>query len=333
MKARELIDQLTESDNITILKLLGAKDFRETDEAIITNTVCHHGNSLKLYYYKESKMYHCYTDCGENFNVIELVRRSKKYEHHSTAIEWITTQLGIDTFTYGFSNEPKNNLINDWDFIDSYINRKKKKDKQKIKLPIIDKRILNVFQNMYWKDWIDDNISIQSMKKYNIRYSTLYQKVIIPHYDIDGNLIGIRGRATDDEEADIFGKYTPFMWNDKMYNHPLSQNLYGLHINKETIKRKKKVMLCESEKAVLQCDTIFGEDNFTLALCGNVLSDYQRDVLLSLGVEEVIIGLDRQYKEVNDIEYQKWASHIRKKIISKLAPYVRVYVIWDTKGL
>lgn len=150
---------------------------------------------------------------------------------------------------------------------------------------------------------------------------------------MNNRLIGIRSRATDEIEIDMFGKYTPFMWQGKMFNHPLSQNLYGLNNNKEAIQTKKKVMLVESEKGVLQTDSMFKEDNFTLALCGNNLSDSQRDLILSLGVQEVIIALDRQYKEVGDVEYIKWAKHIRERIVSKLAPFVRVYIIWDTEGL
>lgn len=331
--AQELKQKISESDVITILKLLGAKTFTDTKEAIITQTVCHKGHSDKLYYYKKSNMFHCYTDCSDSFDIIELVRRNKNYLTINFAIQWITTQLGIDTYTYGFQESNKVEIINDWDFISGYINRKQRKTNSKQKLDEIDINMLNIFQKMYWDDWIKEGISIESMKKYNILYSTLYQKIIIPHFDIDNRLIGIRSRATDEDEIDMFGKYTPFMWRGKMFNHPLSQNLYGLHKNKATIKSKKKVMLVESEKGVLQTDSMFREDNFTLALCGNNLTDFQRDLILSLGVEEVIIALDRQYKEVGDTEYNKWAKHIREKIVAKLAPFVRVYIIWDTEGL
>jgi hypothetical protein len=52
-----------------------------------------------------------------------------------------------------------------------------------------------------------------------------------------------------------------------------------------------------------------------------------------LGVSEVIIGLDKQYKVLGDEEEDKWSKHIRKKIIAPLAPYVRVSVLWDTENL
>ena len=340
MSGKQLKEKLTENDIVTILKLLGAKTFTSSTshtqggEAIITQTVCHHGNSSKLYYYIDSKMFHCYTDCGDSFDVIELVRRSKRYERPSKAIDWITTQLGIDRYSYGFSNEaPSNDLINDWDFINNYIDRKHR-TKSQIILPKIDEKELNIYQDLYCYDWVQEGISIESMQRYEIKYSTLNQKIIIPHRDIEGNLIGIRARAMIEEEVERYGKYAPMMnLKGEMYAHPLSQNLYGLHKNKEAIKRLKKVMLVESEKGVLQTDTMFGDNNFTLALCGNTLSERQKDILLELGVEEVIIGLDRQYKKVDDIDYVKWAKHIRQRIINKLAPYVRVYILWDTEDV
>jgi hypothetical protein len=120
-----------------------------------------------------------------------------------------------------------------------------------------------------------------------------------------------------------------------MYNHPLGLNLYGIHKNKDTIIKKKKVMIVESEKGVLQCASMFGIDNnFTLALCGCAkISKTQLKLLLSLGINEVIIGLDRQYEKTGDEGYNTWLKHLKTKIINPLLPYFKVYVLWDTNDL
>ena len=52
-----------------------------------------------------------------------------------------------------------------------------------------------------------------------------------------------------------------------------------------------------------------------------------------LGVREVIIGLDKQYQELDSEECKKWAKHIKDKIIDKLSAFVIVTVLWDTNGL
>jgi len=170
------------------------------------------------------------------------------------------------------------------------------------------------------------------MKKFDIMFCSWKSKIIIPHYDMNGRLVGIRNRTLIEEQIDLFGKYSPFSLYDKQFNHPLSLNFYGLFQNIEYIKKIKKVMIVEGEKSVLLCDTYFGEKNFTLGVCGNNISDYQIDILLKLGVEEVIIGLDRQYEEVGDESYYRWAEHIRNRLISKLAPYFKTFVLWDVNG-
>lgn len=92
-------------------------------------------------------------------------------------------------------------------------------------------------------------------------------------------------------------------------------------------------MLVEAEKSVLQTDTMFGDKNFTVALCGSNLTDYQKGIILMLGVREVIVALDKQYETLDSDECKKWAKHIKDKIIDKLSAYVVVTVIWDTSNL
>lgn len=329
MNAQELKSKITESDIIKLLGRIGSDEYIDTEEAFIFRTICHHGEKYKLYYYKESKYFHCYTDCSDSFDIIELVCRNKNYSF-SEAINWICVQLDISTLTYGFCTQT--GKINDWDFINN-IRRKKKDSTTIIKKDFYDASILNIFQKMYWQGWVDEGIDILSMIKYGILYCTFQQKIIIPHYNIDNQLMGVRARLMLEEEIEQYGKYCPFQMKNMMYSHPLSQNLYGININKEAIKRKKKIMLVEGEKSVLQCNKMFGEDNFAVALCGSGFSNFQRDLILNLEVREVIIALDKEYREVDSIEAKKWANHIIERFINKLAPYCIVTVLWDTEGL
>ena len=92
-------------------------------------------------------------------------------------------------------------------------------------------------------------------------------------------------------------------------------------------------MLVEAEKSVLQTDTMFGDDNFTVALCGSNLTDRQIKIILELGVREVIVALDKQFTTIDSEECVKWAKMIKEKIVNRLAPYVKVSILWDTKNL
>lgn len=336
LNAQELKSRLTESDIKKIISILDGVIFDEDDDKLILNTICHGGDSPnKLYIFKnnnntydEKFSLYCFTCCG-SFDIIDLVCKVKDYSF-TESLRWIAIQLGFSTNNFGFGESEAR--IKDWEFINNLIRRKNKKNTFS-QVDFYDRDILNIFQKMYLKEWINEGISVESMLKYEISYSTLLQKVIIPHFDRNYGLLGIRTRNIIEEEIELYGKYNPLQLHGKMYNHPIGQNLYGLHINEKTIKRKRKIMLVEGEKSVLQCDTYFGEDNFTVALCGSNLSNFQRDLILSLGVDEVIIALDKQFEKNDDIDSIKWAKHIKEKFINKLSPYCKTTVLWDTEDL
>lgn len=330
MTAQELKSKLTEDDIKKLLELMGATFYYEDDDMWITDTICHHGTKPKLYFYKDSMSFHCYTECGQ-LDIIGVVMGYKGYEQEEfqKAINWISIKLNLDNHVYGFGKQEQ---ISDWEFIKKYKKNKKVKPKDKILVPY-DKNILNIFQHFYCQSWIEEGISVETMKKYNILYSTWQQKIIIPHYDMNNNLVGVRSRALLPDDIELSGKYAPFKIGNKFYNHSLGLNLFGLNHNINAIQKKRKIMLVEAEKSVFQTDTMFSEDNFTVALCGSNLTDYQKGMILMLGVREVIIALDKQYQTLDSDECKNWSQHIKDKIIDKLTPFVSVSVLWDSTNL
>lgn len=327
-----LKNMLTLSDIIDIVKRLGGDILPlHKQEGFITTTLCHGGDAHKLYYYHEDKTFMCYTNCG-SMDIIELINKNKRYNNPHTAMMYIVTQLGIDINSFGFNSNILNDRISDWEFIDKL--HTKKKFKSEIPIETIDERVLWTLPKIYYQGWVDEYISTEAMSKYGIRYDVGNQQIVIPHRNFKGELIGIRCRNLDKEKADRFGKYIPwldFKW--KQYIHALSLNMYGLYENERAIRRKRKIMIVEGEKGVLQADTIYGEDNFCVALCGRNLSPWQRDKILSLGVSEVIIALDKQYEQEDSLEYSEWAKYTRERIIKLLAPYTKVSILIDKRGL
>lgn len=228
MSLEDLKKRLTEDDIRTLLvEHMNATIKYEDDNLWISNTVCHHGKSNKLYYYKDSKSFHCYTECGQ-MDIISLVIKHNSFDDEDDyirkAISWICSKLNISTCMKGFVNTKKVNKLPDFEFINYYkkkiTNRNSYCFEDYVQLPTYDKKILNMFTNKYTEDWYNDNISTETMMKYNIKYCDSQSKIIIPHYDINNNLIGIRNRCLLDEDVELFGKYSPFRTYAKMYNHP-----------------------------------------------------------------------------------------------------------------
>ena len=314
MNAKDLINVLTNQDIIHLMKELGCDNYIDKSSEIIFPTICHDGKSMKLYYYNENKKFQCYSHCG-SMSVYDLIMNVKEC-NFATAFKFLKDLISDSEMRgYGF------------DYAEEKI-----VDLKDIVVPEIDpleKQFLyDIFSKQPIQCWIDEDISYETQKKFKIRYDKSKDHIIIPHFDWKtGKLIGIRRRTLSKIEAEKYGKYTPLFYDGKSYSHPLGLNLYGLNLNKENIKKYKKVIVFESEKSVLKFNTMF-PNNISLAICGSTFSNTQKKILLDLGVEEIIIALDRQYENESDEEGVIWRNKILK-MSENLLDYCRVSYIWD----
>lgn len=322
---RQLENSLTSERVIQLVTELGSDEYVEREKYIQFKTICHNVDptdaSLKLYYYKANKRFHCYTECGDNFSIYELFKR--RYE-----------LLGIK---YNFYRDIVLKILNNQLFLESFYQEKYESPYDRYKkteiithIQPINEQILNVFIDYPTVEWLSDGISENSMKTFHIKYSIDQNKIIIPHYNENGELIGIRGRALNPED-EALGKYMPIMIEDKMYAHPLSYNLYGLNLNKSHIKKKGLAIVAESEKAVLQYDTMFGHDeNICVAVCGSSFHSYQLDLLRAAGAKKILIAFDKEGDSPRDVEkyYQKL-----KKICVTHSNECKMGFIFDTQNL
>ena len=347
LTTEELLETITEDDIISLMEDLDNGDYHRDEEGNLKfRTVCHGGGSYKLYYYTDTKQFQCYTGCG-HMSIFGFLMSVYDWDF-LTSFNFLKRFKGIDTSGIrkqrGFSKYGTSECA-DWDFINKY-KRAKKKKIEKLELmqnidsilPHYDHNNMRKFDNLYPSSWeSEDNISIEAMEKFNIRFFTIQWKAVIPHYDINGNLIGIRGRSFLKRDLENGQKYMPIYYGQTNYRHPLQFNLYGIYENQENIRRNKKIILFEGEKAVMQCESYFPDNNFAVALCGSNMSNYQRNLILSLGVDEVFIALDKQYKTEleSDADYKEYDQYVAqvKKIADKLVNYVNVYIIYEDGDL
>lgn len=295
----------------------------------VSLTICHDGDSHKLYYYDNTKLFQCYTNCGM-FDVYELIQKIQNIEMFD-AVKYIVDFFHIEGENENFPNGLRR--IRDWEIFKKYKENNLKNQRQIINLSEYDKKILKYLPRPQVEDWIQEGISEEVMRARGIAYDPVFDGVVIPHYDIDGRLIGVRERTLCNAAAAEFGKYRPAILNNKMYNHSLGFNLYNLNFSKDNIRLFKKAILFEGEKSCLKYASYFGlKNDISVAVCGSNLIKYQVQLLLNLGVEEVIVAFDKQYKEVGDEESKKWV----KKFLGlnqKYSKYVRMSFLFDDEGL
>lgn len=311
---------------------------------ILNKTICHCGNSHKLYYYDNTKLFRCYTDCGgEAFDIYELTRKVKSRENPKERYtkegkeyldEWnLPEAIEYVAQYFGFSPIEKNNsnltVLEDWKILNNYDRIEKiENETQIVELKTYNDIILKNLPKPIIQPWIQEGITLEAMQRRNICYDPKNCGIVIPHYDIEGRLIGIRERTLIKED-EIKGKYRPAYIGGQLYNHPLSFNLYNLNNSKENIKQIKKAIIWEGEKSPMLYASYFGEENdISVACCGSSLIPYQVKLLLNLGVEEIIIGFDKQFQEFNDDEHKKLVKNF-KNIHRKYGAYVQISYLFD----
>lgn len=326
--AQRIKEIITHEDIKNILANYKAYPSSENDETIIFPTICHNLNpeeaSNKLYYYKNSKMFYCFTECSKSFDIFELVitrehlQGNKDFSFFDALCE-ISSKLNIQE---DFFERIEQNI---------YKSKKEYFIKKNNKLPYkyYEKNTMNFFEFYLPYEWAKDGITLNELKKYNVRYYPSENQMIIPHYDIDKNLVGIRIRAFNQEDI-IKGKYRPLKLENIIYSHPLSQFCYGLWENKENIKKTQKAIIFEGEKSVLLAEQL--EYNNTVACCGSNISKIQIQQLIQCGAKEIIIAFDKEYKNNKDKKCEQYYNKLYQ-LCNRYKLYCNMSFIFDFENI
>ena len=333
VNAGEVKENLTDDDVKNIIyELFKAEPVKEDTEQIIFPSFDIHidfeNHNKKLYYYKRSYSFYCYT-ASESYDIYSLIQTAMALRGEEwsfiQALSYVCIFVGKNTSVaykqpverYKWQSE-----------LMAYVNGTSEKENT-----IYDKNILNLLDNRYYQGWIDENISIDTMEKYGIKWYNRLQQIVIPIYDADANLIGTHCRNLNPLFTENGKKYDILRLLDgRELKFNTANVLYGLNVNKENIKHRKQVFIFESPKSVLQCEHIL-KLNTAVAIFGMNLHKQQVKQLIELGADNFVICLDRQYVNVkqNNVytdEFQRYMKVIRKSI-NALKAYGTVSVIWD----
>lgn len=323
MDANEFKEMLTINDMYSLLHHLGAEP-EIRNSVIYCKTICHNGDGHNLRYYSDTYSFYCFSHCS-SMSIYDLVGKTLDLEFYES-FKYVLSFFNYSLSDISFKNESYENSID----ISFFERGNKKEIKTNKKL---NSNILNNFYDLYYKAWIDEGITIETMKKFNIKNSIADKQIIIPHYDEDDNLIGVRCRNLNEELVNNGKKYMPIYYNGEILNHSTGSALYGLNFNKESINKHKKIILFESEKAVMQLDSYMSDMSIGVCLSGSNLTNYQVEILKKLDINEVIIALDKEYENIGTDEEKFYAKKIQKSIVDKISSFWSVSIIWDVHNL
>ena len=319
----ELIESLDEGKIKTLLDKLEIP-YQDKGAYLLCKTACHNEDldaaSWKLYYYKNNKIFFCYSNC-QGMSIFKFLKhyyetRGIEYEWYNDIYLVVRDCSALRNFE-GFVTEKYKSL-----------RERYRVARKEVQLPEYSKNALDCFVKRYPQEWLDDGITKEAMDMFDISYSIAHNKIIIPHYDIEGRLVGIRGRALNEWEVENIGKYAPIRIEQTWYKHPLSMNLYGLNVNKENISRTGICFIAEGEKSVLQAES-FSYPNCTVATCGSAgINKYQLNMLLKIpNLQEIVLCYDREEKPGEEKYFNKLYENCKK-----YSHYVNMSFIYPRNG-
>jgi len=299
----EIKASMTIEDVEQVLELLGASFYREHDDKLVIETICHNDVGVgqkKLYYYTNTKLFNCYSSCGF-FDIFGLIQHV--YDDYSLddAIDFVANSRG---FVFVNDGERPEGTVVEQDIVykKQYAND-------------YDPSILDTMPLAFLKEWVEEGISKETQMDYGVRYNARDGAVLFPHHDERGALVGIRQRNLDPTIIRLYGKYRPATLNRKLYSSPLSFYLFGVNHNRWPLSRTKRAIIFEGEKSTMKYGQAVGKaNNNSVATFGTSFSIHHFHILKNLGVEEIVFAYDKEYTNatMEDKEFEEFAKKMTR---------------------
>ena len=190
------------------------------------------------------------------------------------------------------------------------------REKEQVVHEVLNANELNKYSHEDVTEWIDEGILQEVMDLFEVRINDRDNRIVYPVYDINGNLINIKGRTRYKNYKELrIPKYINY--------YPIGTMDYfqGLNITLPFIKDQNEMIIFESVKSVMKAYG-WGYKNCASAE-KHTITDEQLKLLVRLRVN-IVFAFD------SDISY---SDKDIKKTIDVLKRITNVYVIYDRKGL
>ena len=174
---------------------------------------------------------------------------------------------------------------------------------------------LNKYPDELPQEWLNEDMTADALKTYNIRIDPSANRIVYPVFDADGNFIGVKGRTRIESYKELgLAKYMNY---NKIGTIDYFQ---GWQQALPEIINRKSVIIFEGIKSCIKAYG-WGIPN-TVAAETSKLSDGQIQLLLKTKIPEIIIGFDSDQK-ITDI--------IKDSKIQLLKRFTNLYILDLTK--
>lgn len=235
--------------------------------------------------------YRCFST-GEKGNLYTLVM-DKLHKSFPQSLRWVSQTLGLD------ASELKQKSVK-LPFGGYFKKIMKQLEEPELNMKHYDEDILQIYSNQYSFLFNQDGIDYETQEYFQIGYDIFSNRITIPQWDVNGNLVGIMGRLNQEEDSEY--RWFPIIPCQR------SLTLFGYHFNYKDIQEKQYCFIGESEKFVMQLRSM--DIKNSLATCGCDISSVQAKYIKSLMCKKVIVCFDEGLDEEQVI---KQASKLKIK--------------------
>ena len=224
------------------------------------------------------------------------------------SINWLCELFGLDYYVESISDDPTLGYFKTFDLL------MKPKASLEVQLKPIPEETLKAY--LPWDNTIfyEDHINWETQAEFELGLDVFSHRITIPIRDEMGRLVGVKGRRAWDVVDE---------WNPKyIYLHQCAKSriCYGLYKTLPYIREKNEIIVCESEKGVMQLWS-YGYRN-CVAVGGHSISQQQQDLIIQSGAATIIIAFDKDVDE----------KTVRKEV-ENLSLYRRVEYILDFNNI
>ena len=264
----------------------------------------HVDKTPSLSFNEEENAYYCFS-CGRSGRFIGYLMDYEGMSFHEAVIK-ASKYADIDLSKMCHSAT--------LDFLKKYKSNHNKKDKYAH--PIIPQSEYTKYSKEPITEWLNEGIRQDIMDLFEIRADNFGNRIVYPVYDIDNNLINIKGRTR-------YKNYKKLGIPKYINYYPVGKMDYfqGLNITLPYIKESNEIIIFESIKSVM-LSFGYGYKNCASAE-KHTLTDEQLFLIAKLHTN-VVFAYD------SDIDY--YENKI-KKSIDRLKRITNVFIIQDVKKL
>lgn len=254
--------------------------------------------------------FYCFS-CGVSGNIISWLRIFEDYTFDD-AVERVAELAGVDMSLLQTS--------------DSILFYKALRKSRKMANEAIDREILpysyyEQFSNEFPKEWIDEGIPEDTMRKYEVRIDHKSNRIVYPVYDKDFHLIGAKGRTRFKNFKQL--KIMKYMNYKKLQTVDF---FAGMKQAADSIEKTKKIIIFEGIKSVMKADS-WGYHNCISSETSKI-NEAQLRLLIRLGVKEVVFAYDSDV----DIDKIRECTRMLQRFTNVFATYDRHHLLGEKES-